>query len=710
MRSKITLLATLFSFCLCGQISSQCTTLPTTLNKRVSESSVVVEGEVTRQHSFWDKGHKHIYTANTIEITQVFKGRISQESIDVITTGGTVGNNRLEVHPSLHLHIGDRGVFLFKDYQGSKILSGTETILRPVADQASMIAYSPDMSHAKDQGKTYDDIKNLHLTLEQITGNIAERKGQFPALPSSRMTPTITGFSQSTVTAGTATSITLSGTDFGTTQGNVFFDAADDGAGGSFVPAASSQISSWGNTSITVEIPEGAGTGNVIVINSEGVQSPQFGTLNVTYNIDNVNSGGVITETRLIDDKGDGDNGYEFFYMNNTANSGVDITSVTGATDAIERAISTWQSSTSAVPFYVSVSCGLTTVQDPDSNDGINIVGFDNDLHDLDIEASSSTLGVMYSSYSICGSSEWEVVDIDMILRRDGNPNGIGGSVSWNYGPGLPSGGQSDFESVILHEFGHGIRLGHIINSGGVMHFASLSGTSNRSLSASSDIAGTAYVMTNSKAYNPPIINCGGDFPLNRQVGDYLSSEDCALPVELLEFNASLVKDFVELDWATASEINSDVFDVEHSTDGNTFLRIGQVRAAGNSLEEKQYRFTHYTPSQGVNYYRLKQVDFDGIFEYFGPRKVQIINKGISSLYPIPSQNFITLEYSSLTSDNISWNIMDASGRILKNGNVQVESGLNQIEIQHLDLPSGVYIIQIHQNGFEEVRKFVISE
>ena len=85
--------------------------------------------------------------------------------------------------------------------------------------------------------------------------------------------------------------------------------------------------------------------------------------------------------------------------------------------------------------------------------DGENLFSFDNDLYDLDVRRGSSVLGVMFSYYSRC-NSEWELMEMDMILRRDGNPNGFGGSVNWEYGPSSPSGGEADFESVVLHELG----------------------------------------------------------------------------------------------------------------------------------------------------------------------------------------------------------------------------------------------------------------
>ena len=79
---------------------------------------------------------------------------------------------------------------------------------------------------------------------------------------------------------------------------------------------------------------------------------------------------------------------------------------------------------------------------------------------------------------------------------------------------------------------------------------------------------------------------------------------------------AQLVNTTTLISWATSQEINTKKFEVEHSEDGNGFVKIGEVAAAGNSSTASNYNFTHLKPVVGFNYYRIKQIDIDGSFKY----------------------------------------------------------------------------------------------
>ena len=89
------------------------------------------------------------------------------------------------------------------------------------------------------------------------------------------------------------------------------------------------------------------------------------------------------------------------------------------------------------------------------------------------------------------------------------------------------------------------------------------------------------------------------------------------LPVELLYFSGKEVNNVNTLQWATASEYNADYFEIEWSTDGKVWWPIGDVVANGWSNSEITYTFNHEDYRQEINYYRLSQYDFDGVFEVF---------------------------------------------------------------------------------------------
>lgn len=88
------------------------------------------------------------------------------------------------------------------------------------------------------------------------------------------------------------------------------------------------------------------------------------------------------------------------------------------------------------------------------------------------------------------------------------------------------------------------------------------------------------------------------------------------LPIELLSFSAECSNQKIIISWITASEINNHFFTIERSAEGVNFQNIGTIAGAGNSNQNPYYTFEDSEPLEGISYYRLKQTDFDGKFEY----------------------------------------------------------------------------------------------
>ncbi len=88
------------------------------------------------------------------------------------------------------------------------------------------------------------------------------------------------------------------------------------------------------------------------------------------------------------------------------------------------------------------------------------------------------------------------------------------------------------------------------------------------------------------------------------------------LPITLTEFNANRTDDKINLAWKTASERNNHFFEIERSSNSVSWKKIATVQGSGNSDLANRYQFQDNTPANGANYYRLKQVDFDGKFSY----------------------------------------------------------------------------------------------
>lgn len=126
------------------------------------------------------------------------------------------------------------------------------------------------------------------------------------------------------------------------------------------------------------------------------------------------------------------------------------------------------------------------------------------------------------------------------------------------------------------------------------------------------------------------------------------SSVSCAaLSIELLNFSATAEDHkHVELYWQTASEVNNDYFTLERSVDGITWEIVTMIDGAGNSSKLLDYSATDKTPYPGISYYRLKQTDFDGKFNYSQIRSVAIPENSEPNIYPNPLHSQLTIEGS----------------------------------------------------------------
>ncbi len=106
----------------------------------------------------------------------------------------------------------------------------------------------------------------------------------------------------------------------------------------------------------------------------------------------------------------------------------------------------------------------------------------------------------------------------------------------------------------------------------------------------------------------------------NIDLGAY-ENQTNTVPVTLLSFTAKAEKNTAKLEWKTSSETNNRAFLISHSVDGKTFTEIGKVASASTSSTLKDYVFYDNNPVQGINYYRLQQVDFDGKITDHGSEK-----------------------------------------------------------------------------------------
>ena len=179
------------------------------------------------------------------------------------------------------------------------------------------------------------------------------------------------------------------------------------------------------------------------------------------------------------------------------------------------------------------------------------------------------------------------------------------------------------------------------------------------------------------------------------------------LPIALSNFAIRKKEnpDRLDLDWNTASERNNAYFSIERSNDGKTFAEIGQVRGAGNSVEPKNYAFTDERPLKGRNYYRLRQVDFDGSGTYSRVVSALLGKTGNLSLSPTPATNHLRLALDEPLPEGASYEVFDQFGRLLLQGAFASEDKEQEMDVT--SLAQGVYVLRLKSGQTMLAKQFL---
>ncbi|MEP1096565.1 MAG: T9SS type A sorting domain-containing protein [Cyclobacteriaceae bacterium] len=185
------------------------------------------------------------------------------------------------------------------------------------------------------------------------------------------------------------------------------------------------------------------------------------------------------------------------------------------------------------------------------------------------------------------------------------------------------------------------------------------------------------------------------------------------LPVELIYFSGEALDNEVNLSWATATELNNDRFEIEHSLDGITFEKISEVAGNGTTSNEIEYAFTDSKPAFGVNYYRLKQVDYDGAFEYSNIVRIvnDFVRKEISvTTYPNPTtpENLNVRFESGDDHTAVSLKIVDLTGQVYYSKMIDGALGFDKAILPRQNMTPGIYFLIIVQGESVSKQKIVI--
>jgi hypothetical protein len=189
------------------------------------------------------------------------------------------------------------------------------------------------------------------------------------------------------------------------------------------------------------------------------------------------------------------------------------------------------------------------------------------------------------------------------------------------------------------------------------------------------------------------------------------------LPVELVSFIGKEKEGKIILNWETASEQNNDYFLVEHSVDGITFKEIARVTGGGTINITQYYSYTHRLPSYPDNYYRLKQVDFDGAFEYSDAILIrlnkELVPDGIDFvMYPNPTTtNSVNIRLNSVDfSRPLGIQVVNLNGRLIYQKMIDSVDFNSDINLDFgYGMTRGIYLVRLVQSGNTTVRKLVLK-
>jgi photosystem II stability/assembly factor-like uncharacterized protein len=196
--------------------------------------------------------------------------------------------------------------------------------------------------------------------------------------------------------------------------------------------------------------------------------------------------------------------------------------------------------------------------------------------------------------------------------------------------------------------------------------------------------------------------------------GNILRTIDGGVPVELISFKAKVNESSIEINWSTATETNNSGFEILRFTQNvnDEWNKIGFVPGHGTTTETQHYSFIDNDVKPGKYQYKLKQIDYDGTFEYSQIVEVEIpfVNEfSLSQNYPNPFNPTTNLQYAIGSRQFITLKVYDILGReIATLVNDEKPAGEYEVEFDGAGLPSGIYFYQLKAGEYIETRKMIL--
>ena len=448
---------------------NQCMLSGLDLSSRMAMSDTVISGSIHLQNTYIRPD------GNIVSSYQIIS---SSDTFVIEKLGGSVGQLTQVIQPDVTLKEGESGLFFVKR-RYAKNLSFS-------CGPYSYIQYDPtDQTFYEVISRYSKEEIYQHLAEYSYQLNILEKPLAVQALLSP---PTILDISPDTITAGTESVLTITGSNFGYNavgQASIEFRNADVGVLiNAYQPVPPNHILSWTDTKIKVIIPgrdpkngnAGAGSGSFRVKNTMGelAYSPP---LIVLYNRFVI---GASQQLALLNDNDHG--GYTFTYNKDFINN-------SPAREAFKRALKTWQCE---VESNIDTALLSTTFSCP-ANDGVNIVAFDDHC-----PLSAGLLAQTTHWYITCSDGQPFFLEMDLIFDKQ---------AFWNYDSLYTNPNKFDFESTALHELGHFHGIGHSLTTGNTMFPNIFPGTTLRTLDTNTLMCAKHISSDSEKADNACNIN-----------------------------------------------------------------------------------------------------------------------------------------------------------------------------------------------------------
>ncbi len=341
---------------------------------------------------------------------------------------------------------------------------------------------------------------------------------------------------------------------------------------------------------------------------------------------------------------------------------------------------------------------------------GLAIVGYNTSWDTLVLEATAPIAAG--TVYYIC-DNEWS-------STNNNYPDLNEGETSWT----APAGGVSIGTKIIL-------RATSSSGSLSVVNIGTLGGNLQVALAANDDIYLTSTVPLTTVGSTTNADICmhvdyigtgGGSNPTNSLVlptnaasarysgtGSITNASNWvintgALPIDLIEFKVKIKDGNTLLSFSTATETNNSHFIIERSADARTFSEIGQARGAGTTQEPHDYTFTDEKPLNGTNYYRLRQVDYDGT-ESFSPVVSVVFGKTDHiTIAPSPATDRVNIHLEEALNTDGRWQVFDNTGRQILSGAWEAESADYELDVNIL--PEGMYTFRLMVGSQVQVKQF----